>query len=91
MGTKITAIQLAVCQGKLAAIRLLAQCGEQHRQTTDDDDGNKAVHLTAERPGGRRWELGADLSAALVPPRASVQLMSANNSSVCVNGFTPLQ
>ena len=47
MDTKITAIQLAVCQGKLAAIRLLAQCGEQHRQTTDDDDGNKAVHLTA--------------------------------------------
>jgi hypothetical protein len=35
--------------------------------------------------------MGADLSAAVVPPRASVQLMSANNSSVCVNGFTPLQ
>ena len=28
MGTKITAIQLAVCQGKLDAIRLLAQCGD---------------------------------------------------------------
>jgi hypothetical protein len=28
MDTKITAIQLAVCQGKLDAIRLLAQCGD---------------------------------------------------------------
>ena len=27
METKITALQLAVCQGKLDAIRLLAQCG----------------------------------------------------------------
>ena len=48
MGTKITAIQLAVCQGKLAAIRLLAQCGANVDASTDDeDDGNKAVHLTA--------------------------------------------
>ena len=28
METKITALQLAVCQGKLDAIRLLAQCGD---------------------------------------------------------------
>ena len=91
MDTKITALQLAVCQGKLDATRVLAQCGANVDASTDDDAWNKAVHLTAERPGGRGWELGADLSAALVAPRASVQLMSANNSSVCVNGFTPLQ
>jgi hypothetical protein len=49
METKITALQLAVCQGKLAvcqgklgAIRELAQYG-----ANVDDDGNKAVHLTA--------------------------------------------
>ena len=42
METKITALQLAVCQGKLGAIRELAQYG-----ANVDDDGNKAVHLTA--------------------------------------------
>jgi ankyrin repeat protein len=47
METNITALQLAVCQGKLDAIRLLAQCGANVDATTDDDDGNKAVHLTA--------------------------------------------
>jgi hypothetical protein len=47
MDTKITALQLAVCQGKLAVIRLLAQCGANVDASTDDDDGNKAVHLTA--------------------------------------------
>ena len=48
MDTKITALQLAVCQGKLDAIRLLAQCGANvDASTDDDDDGNKAVHLTA--------------------------------------------
>ena len=47
METKITALQLAVCQGKLDAIRLLAQCGANVDASTDDDDGNKAVHLTA--------------------------------------------
>ena len=47
METKITALQLAVCQGKLDAIRVLAQCGANVDASTDDDDGNKAVHLTA--------------------------------------------
>jgi hypothetical protein len=47
MGTKITALQLAVCQGKLDAIRLLSQCGANVDTYTDDDDGNKAVHLAA--------------------------------------------
>ena len=46
METKITAQQLAVCQGKLDATRLLAQCGANVDTPTDDDDGNKAVHLT---------------------------------------------
>ena len=45
--TKITALQLAAFQGKLDAIRLLAQCGANVDASTDDDDGNKAVHLTA--------------------------------------------
>jgi hypothetical protein len=45
--TKITALQLAVCQGKLDLIRWLAQCGANVDTPTDDDDGNKAVHLTA--------------------------------------------
>ena len=45
--TKITALQLAAFQGKLDAIRLLAQCGANVDTPTDDDDGNKAVHLTA--------------------------------------------
>jgi ankyrin repeat protein len=47
MDTKITALQLAVCQGKLDVIRLLAQCGANVDTPTDDDDGNKAVHLAA--------------------------------------------
>ena len=49
MDTKITTLQLAVCQGKLDAIRELpvAQCGANVDASTDDDDGNKAVHLTA--------------------------------------------
>ena len=47
METKITALQLTVCQGKLDAIRLLAQCGANVDASTDDDDWNKAVHLTA--------------------------------------------
>jgi hypothetical protein len=45
-------VQLAVGQGKLDARRLLAQCGANVDASTDDDDGNKAVHLAAERPGG---------------------------------------
>jgi hypothetical protein len=40
-GTKITALQLAVGQGKLDAIRVLAQCGA-NVDTPADDDGNKA-------------------------------------------------
>jgi ankyrin repeat protein len=47
MDTKITALQLAVGQGKLDSIRVLAQCGANVDASTDDDDGNKAVHLTA--------------------------------------------
>ena len=47
MKTKITALQLAVGQGKLDAIRVLSQCGANVDTYTDDDDGNKAVHLTA--------------------------------------------
>ena len=47
MDTKITTLQLAVCQGKLDATRVLAQCGANVDASTDDDDGNKAVHLTA--------------------------------------------
>ena len=47
MDTKITALQLAVCQGKLDLIRVLAQCGANVDASTDDDDGNKAVHLMA--------------------------------------------
>ena len=47
METKITALQLAVCQGKLDATRVLAQCGANVDASTDDDDGNKAAHLTA--------------------------------------------
>jgi hypothetical protein len=45
MDTKITALQLAVCQGKLDSIRVLAQCGANVDASTDD--GNKAVHLMA--------------------------------------------
>jgi ankyrin repeat protein len=89
---KITPLQFAVCQRKLGAIRVLAQCGADVDASADD--GNKAVHLAAmndqEDVMVLLWELGADLSAALVPP-ADLQLMSANSSSVCVNGFTPLQ
>ena len=47
MDTKITALQLAVGQGKLDSIRVLAQCGANVDASTDDDDGNKAVHLAA--------------------------------------------
>ena len=47
METKITALQLAVCQGKLDAIRVLAQCGANVDTPTDDDAWNKAVHLAA--------------------------------------------
>ena len=47
METKATALQLATFQGKLDAIRLLAQCGANVDASTGDDDGNKAVHLTA--------------------------------------------
>ena len=43
METKFTALQLAVFQGKLDAIRLLAQCGANVDTPTDDDDGNKAA------------------------------------------------
>ena len=46
MDTKITALQLAVGQGKLDSIRVLAQCGANVDASTDDDNGNKAVHLT---------------------------------------------
>jgi hypothetical protein len=42
MKTKI-ALQLAVCQGKLDAIRVLSQCGANVDTPTDDDDGNKAA------------------------------------------------
>ena len=45
--TKITALKLAVGQGKLDVIRVLAQCGANVDASTDDDDGNKAAHLTA--------------------------------------------
>jgi hypothetical protein len=41
METKITALQLAVCQGKLGAIRVLAQCSANVDASTDassDDD-----------------------------------------------------
>ena len=87
MDTKITALQLAVCQGKLGVIRVLTQCGANVDASTDDDDGNKAVHLTAlndQVDVDGNWERICLNTAALVPPRASVQLMSANNSSVCV-------
>jgi hypothetical protein len=47
METRITALQLAVCQGKLGVIRVLTQCGANVDASTDDDDWNKAVHLTA--------------------------------------------
>jgi hypothetical protein len=47
METKFTALQLAVCQGKLDLKRVLAQCGANGDASTDDDDGNKAAHLTA--------------------------------------------
>ena len=43
MDTKITTLKLAVCQGKLDAILLLAQCGANVGASTDDDDGNKAA------------------------------------------------
>jgi hypothetical protein len=59
MDTTITALQLAVCQGKLGAIRLLAHCGANVDASTDDDDGNKAVHLTAlndQVDVDRNWE-----------------------------------
>jgi hypothetical protein len=88
MGTKITAQKLAVCQGKLDAIRLIAQCGANVDASTDDDDGNKAVHLTALND---QADVDGNWERICQPPRASVQLMSANNSSVCVNAFTPLQ
>ena len=41
--TKITALQLAAFQGKLDAIRLLAQCGANVDTSTGDDAGNKAA------------------------------------------------
>ena len=47
MDTRITTLKLAVCQGKLDAIRLLAQCGANVDAFTDDVDGNKVMHLTA--------------------------------------------
>ena len=81
MDTKITALQLAVGQGKLDAIRLLAQCGANVDASTDDDDGNKAVHLTALND---QVDVDGNWERICQPPRASVQLMSANNSSVCV-------
>jgi ankyrin repeat protein len=59
METKITALQLAAFQGKLDAIRLLAQCGANVDTPIDDDDGNKAVHLTVmnnQEDVDRNWE-----------------------------------
>ena len=58
-GNYITALQLAVGQGKLDAIRVLAQCGANVDASTDDDDGNKAVHLTVmnnQENVDRNWE-----------------------------------
>jgi ankyrin repeat protein len=46
-------------QGKLDAIRELAQCGANVDASTDDDDGNNAVHLTAMNDQvdvDRNWE-----------------------------------
>jgi prophage DNA circulation protein len=60
MDTKITALKLAVGQGKLDVIRVLAQCGANVDASIDvDDDGNKAVHLTAlndQVDVDRNWE-----------------------------------
>jgi ankyrin repeat protein len=88
---KITTLQYAVLQGKLGAIRLLARFGANVDATADA--GEKAVHLAAmnDKCAAMRtlWELGADLSAGLDHPE--LLHMSPSNSSVCVNGFTPLQ
>jgi hypothetical protein len=93
MKTKITALQLAVCQGKLDAIRVLAQCGANVDASTDDDDGNKAVHLTVindQVDVDGNWERICQPRLYRLEQVCS-SCMSANNSSVCVNGFTPLQ
>jgi hypothetical protein len=55
METKITALQLAVCQGKLDAIRVLAQCGANVDTPTDDDAWNKAA-LNDQVDADGNWE-----------------------------------
>jgi hypothetical protein len=69
---KITPLQLAVCQGELGAIRVLARCGA--KLDACDDVGQQAVHIAALNDGGGAmwtlWELGADLSRAASGPTA---------------------
>ena len=62
MDTKITALQLAVCQGKLDAIRLLAQCGANIDTSTDDDAGNKAA-LNAQADVDGNWPASSKCAA----------------------------
>jgi ankyrin repeat protein len=89
---EVTPLALAVMEGELDAIRILARCGANVNATADG--GEKTVHLAAmnDRVEAMRllWELGADLKAKLLPsdPNMDHRSPTTHNS---VNGFTPLQ